>query len=110
MHLRYLPTAEPGLRWMRDYYKRHPQLDIVAVSAALATAERTIVNHPESAPRFEDFERVREYHIRGTHFALLYVATADQILIIDVRDTCGQRSVDRLRQFLAGQATLFPEK
>lgn|GEM_PF-4391707 len=87
MHLRYLPTAEPGLRWMRDYYKRHPQLDIVAVSAALATAERTIVNHPESAPRFEDFERVREYHIRGTHFALLYVVTAGQILIIYVRDT-----------------------
>ncbi len=110
MHLRYLPTAEPGLRWMRDDYKRHPNLDIVAASAALTTAERTIASHPESAPCFEDFERVREYHIRGTHFALLYVVTAGQILIIDVRDTRGPRSADRLRKFLADRATLFSEK
>ncbi|KPF46513.1 hypothetical protein [Rhizobium sp. AAP43] len=66
MRLRYLPTAEPGLRWMRSYYKSHPQLDIAAVSAALRTAERTIIAHPDSAACFEDFERVKEYHIRGT--------------------------------------------
>ncbi len=110
MRLRYLPTAEPGLRWMRNYYRRHVQLNIGAVSEALAKAERTIMDYPESAPRFEDFERVREYHIRGTHFALLYVATSDHILIIDVRDTRGQRSVDTVRKFLADQAALFSGK
>ncbi|MGL3607325.1 hypothetical protein ACSV9I_12485 [Rhizobium sp. G187] len=102
MRLRDLPTAEPGLRWMRSYYKSHPQLDIAAVSAALRTAERTIIAHPDNAACFEDFERVREYHIRGTPFALLHTVTPDQILIIDVRDTRGQRSADVLRKFLAG--------
>jgi hypothetical protein len=59
MRLRNLPTSEPGLRWMRSYYRRHPQLDLAAVSAALATAERTIIDYPESGARFEDFDRVR---------------------------------------------------
>jgi len=95
---------------MRNYYRRHPKLDIVAASAALATAERTITDYPESAPCFEDFERAREYHIRGTHFALLYVVTSDQILIIDVRDTRGQRSVDTLRRVLSDHGTLFSDK
>ena len=102
MRLRYLSTAEPGLRWMRSYYRNHPQLDIVAVSAALAIAERTIISHPESGARFEDFDRVREYHIRSTPFSLLYTVIPDQVLVIDVRDTRGQRSADVLRKFLAG--------
>lgn len=101
MRLRYLPTAEPGLRWMRNYYRTRPQLDMAAVSLALATAERTITGHPESAARFEDFELVREYHIRGTPFSLLYTVIPDQVLVIDVRDTRGQRSVEVLRKFLA---------
>lgn len=87
---------------MRSYYRSHPQLDIVAVSAALAIAERTIISHPESCARFEDFDRVREYHIRNTLFSLLYTVIPDQELVIDVRDTRGQRSADVLRKFLAG--------
>lgn len=87
---------------MRSYYRSHPQLDIAAVSAALATAERTILDYPESGERFEDFDCVREYHIRSTPFSLLYTATQEQILVIDVRDTRGQRSAEVLRKFLAG--------
>ncbi|MBA4799899.1 MAG: hypothetical protein H2043_21115 [Rhizobiales bacterium] len=74
---------------------------MAAVSLALAIAERTIMDHPESAARFEDFELVREYHIRGTPFSLLYTVIPDQVLVIDVRDTRGQRSVEVLRKFLA---------
>jgi hypothetical protein len=75
---------------------------MAAVSLALAAAERTITDHPERAARLEDFEYVREYHIRGTPFSLLYTVIPDQVLVIDVRDTRGQRSVEVLRKFLAG--------
>ncbi|KQW29061.1 hypothetical protein ASE36_11340 [Rhizobium sp. Root274] len=100
MRLRYLPTAEFGLRWMRRYYRSQPQLDVVAVSAALAIAEQNILTHPESAARFENLDRVREYHIRGTPFSLLYAVMPDQVVVIDVRDVRGQRSAEILRKFL----------
>jgi hypothetical protein len=101
MRLRYLPTAEPGLRWMRSYYRSHPQLNLVAVSAALKAVERTIADYPDSGARFEDFDRVREYHIRRTPFSLLYTVVSDEVFAIYVRDTRGQRSAEALRKFLS---------
>ena len=101
MRLRYMPTSEPGLRWMRSYYRSHPQLNLKAVSAALRTVERTISDYPESAARFENFDRVREYHIPRTPFSLLYTVVSDEVLVIDVRDTRGQRSAEALRKFLS---------
>ncbi|THV15585.1 hypothetical protein [Rhizobium rhizophilum] len=109
MRLRYLPTSELGLRWMRHYYRSHPQLDVVAASAALALAEQTILAYPESAARFEDLDRVREYHIRGTPFSLLYAITPDEVLVIDIRDARGQRSAEILRKFLTDLRPSLPD-
>ena len=58
--LRYLATAEPGLRWMRTYYRRHPQLDVACAVEALRRAEAVLRAYPEAGHRYQDFEAVRE--------------------------------------------------
>jgi hypothetical protein len=100
MELEYLRTSEPGLRWMRTYYRRHPQLDVQRAVASLRTAEAVLREHPAAGRRFEDFEAVREYLIQGTAFSLLYTVASETVWIIDVRDQRGRRSADVLRQFL----------
>lgn len=98
--LEYLTTAEPGLRWMRTYYRRHPQLDARRASASPRAAEDLLREHPGAGRRFEDFERVREHPIQGTHFSLLYTEDRGTVWIIDVRDQRGRRSADALAAFL----------
>ena len=100
MRLRYLPTSEPGLRWMRRYFHHNPQLDRRHVVHALRVSEQTLIAFPLCGELFEDYTRVREYHIRGTPFSLLYMVEGDTVWIIDVRDTRGQRSAETLRRFV----------
>ena len=100
MELRYLRTAEPGLRWMRAYYRRHPQLDLGRAAASLQVAETVLRGHPEAGRRFEDFEAVREYLVQGTSFSLIYTVARETVWVIDVRDQRGRRSAEALRQFL----------
>jgi len=100
MKLEYLRTSEPGLRWMREYYRRHPQLDTRRAAASLRTAETVLSGHPAAGRRFEDFETVREYLIQGTSFSLLYTVARDTVWIIDIRDQRGRRSAEALRRFL----------
>ena len=100
MKLEYLSTSEAGLRWMRTYYRRNPQLDIRRAAASLRTAETILRAHPAAGRRFEDFETVREYMLQGTSFSLLYTVARDTVWIIDVRDQRGLRSAEALRQFL----------
>ena len=100
MQLQYLPTAEAGLRWMRTYYRRNPQLDVQRAATSLQAAETILREHPAAGRHFEDFESVREYVLHGTSFSLLYTVARDTIWIIDVRDQRGQRSASALRQFL----------
>ncbi|WP_253949453.1 type II toxin-antitoxin system RelE/ParE family toxin [Mangrovicoccus sp. HB161399] len=100
MKLEYLRTSEPGLKWMRSYYRRNAQLDIRRAVAALRAAETLLREHPEAGRRFEDFERVRECPLQGTSFSLLYTVARDTIWIIDIRDQRGQRSAEALRAFL----------
>lgn len=102
MKLAYLATSEAGLRWMRTYYRRNPQLDVRRAAASLRTAEAVLLEHPAAGRRFEDFGIVREYLLRGTSFSLLYTVARDTVWIIDVRDQRGQRSAEALRQFLQG--------
>lgn len=97
MRLRYLPTAEPGLRWFRLYYRKNPQLDRARAIQALANAERALVEFPFSGAAYEDFELVREYKILGTAFSLLYSVARETVWIVDVRDQRGQRSAEALR-------------
>ena len=100
MKLEYLPTSEPGLRWMRTYYRRNPQLDVRRAAASLRTAETILREHPAAGRRFEDFDTVREYLLQGTSFSLLYTVARDTVWIIDIRDQRGRRSAEALRRFL----------
>lgn len=100
MRLEYLRTSQPGLRWMRAYYRRHPQLDVGRAAVSLRSAETVLREHPAAGRRFEDFEAVREYLIQRTSFSLLYTVARDTVWVIDVRDQRGQRSAEALRQFV----------
>jgi len=99
MQLRYLETAEPGLRWFRAYYRQNPQLDLVKAAGALRQAEARLVEFPHSAPLYEDFATVRECKLQGTAFSLLYTIARDTIYVIDLRDQRGQRSAAALTLF-----------
>jgi hypothetical protein len=70
--LRYLATSEPGLRWMRTYYRRNPQLDVARAVDALRQAEAILRARPEVGHRYEDYDAVREWTLPGTAFSLLY--------------------------------------
>ena len=97
MEVRYLETAEPGLRWFRAYYRQNPQLDLSKAINALILAEAIVAEYPISGAGYEDFTTVREYKIQGTAFSLLYTVAQDAVWIIDLRDQRGQRSAEALR-------------
>jgi hypothetical protein len=99
--LRYLATAEPGLRWMRTYYRRNPQLDAARAVDALRQAEAILRAQPEAGHRYEDRADVREWKMAGTAFSLLYTVARDTVWVIDVRDQRGLRSAEALRTFVA---------
>lgn len=99
MRLAYLATSAAGLRWMRAYYRKNPQLDVRRAVAALKSAETILRAHPAAGHRFEDFETVREYLIQGTSFSLIYTVARGCVWIIDIRDQRGQRSAEALRDF-----------
>lgn len=100
MKLQYLQTSELGIRWMRSYYLKNPQLNRRTASIAMKAAEQTLMSFPYSGETYEAFDDVREYHIQGTAFAFLYTVSRDCVWIIDVRDTRGNRSAEALREFL----------
>lgn len=99
MKIEYLPTVEAGAHWFRTYYRRNPQLDFRKAVAALRVAERTLSDFPLSAERFEERPDVREQHILGTPFSLLYTVARNTVWIIDIRDTRGLRSAEALSAF-----------
>ena len=99
--IQYLETASFGLHWMRRYYRENPQLDRKSAVTALKAAEHTLAAFPESGEKFDDVEGVREYHIHGTPFSLLYTYTKGTVWIIDLRDQRGNRSAQALRAFIA---------
>ena len=110
MRIEYLATSEAGLRWMRSYYRKNPQLDLRRAAASLKSAETILRAHPLAGRRFEDFDAVREYLLQGTSFSLIYTVARGTIWIIDVHDQRGQRSADALRDFIRElRARLDPE-
>ena len=100
MRLRYLATAEPGLRWFRRYYRKNQQLNLAKAIGALRRAEATLGEFPFTGEVYEDFEVVREQEILGTAFSLLYTVARDTVWVIDLRDQRGQRSAESLRRCL----------
>jgi len=99
MKLKYLDTAESGLRWMRRYYREQPQLDAGKAVAALQRAEAILQEFPFSGTAYEGRESVREYRLQGSVFSLLYTVASDTIWIIDLHDQRGYRSAEALRHF-----------
>ena len=89
--LRYLATAEPGLRWMRTYYRPNSQPDATRAVDALRRAEAVLRAHPEAGQRYEDYDAVREWKIAGTAFSLLYTVARGSVWVIDTRDQRGLR-------------------
>lgn len=99
MKLEYLQTSQAGLRWLRAYYRTHPELDFERFLASLRRAEKDLKQFPGAGQVFEDRETVREYHIAGSVFSLLYTVARNTVWIIDVRDARGYRSAEALRYF-----------
>lgn len=99
MKLEYLQTTEPGLRWIRAYFRKNPQLDFPKFLASLRRAEAHLRDFPGSGEHFEDRVDVREYHVKGSVFSLLYTVTRDMVWVIDIRDARGHRSAEALRFF-----------
>lgn len=99
MKIQYLLTVEAGARWFRSYYRRNPQLDFRKATDALKAAEQTLSEFPLTGERFEERDDVREYHLHGTPFSLLYTIARDTVWVIDIRDARGLRSAEALRVF-----------
>ena len=97
MRIRYLETAEPGLRWMRSYYRENPQLNRTKALGALKQAERTLAEFPGTGRPFQAMDNVFEYKIQGTSFSLLYSVARATVWVIDIRDQRGTRSAEALR-------------
>lgn len=99
MKLRYLDTAAFGLRWMRRYYRQNRQLDLRRAAATLRRAEDMLKEFPYSGEPYEDSADIRELHLPGTAFSILYSVARDTVWVIDIRDTRGNRSAEALRAF-----------
>lgn len=99
MKVKYLLTVEAGARWFRSYYRKNSQLDFRKATVSLRAAEQTLSEFPYVGERFEERENVREQHILGTPFSLLYTVARDTVWIIDLRDTRGLRSAEALFLF-----------
>jgi hypothetical protein len=99
MQVKYLETSALGLRWMRTYYQKNPQLNRANALKSLRKAEEILADFPYSGELYEDFEVVREYPLYATAFSLLYTFLHETVWIIDIRDQRGNRSADALRDF-----------
>lgn len=99
MKLEYLQTSQVGIRWLRTYFRKNPELDFEKFLASLRRAEDHLKDFPGAGEAFEDRENVREYHIKGSVFSLLYTAARDTVWVIDIRDSRGYRSAEALRHF-----------
>ena len=101
MNLLYLDTAQAGLRWMRRYYREHPQLNAQKAVASLRRAEGVLQDMPFAGVKYEASPTVRVYPLQGTVFSFLYTVSGDTVWIIDVHDQRGFRSAEALRHFAA---------
>jgi hypothetical protein len=99
MKLEYLQTSQVGLRWLRTYFRNNPELDFRKFLGSLRRAEAHLKEFPGAGEAFEDRDNVREYHIAGSVFSLLYTVARDTVWVIDVRDARGYRSAEALQHF-----------
>lgn len=101
MKLRFLETSEPGLRWMRRYFRQQSQLDRRAANERFTRARNLLRQEPFAGHIFDEMDGVFELKIQCTAFSILYAVRDDTIYIIDVRDQRGTRSSAALREYNA---------
>jgi len=101
MQIRYLETSSLGLRWMKQYYKKHSQLNKTKAFASYHQTLSLLKSQPYSGRQFDDAEGVREISILGTAFSILYALKDETIFIIDIRDGRGLRSAEAIHAFNA---------
>jgi hypothetical protein len=101
MQLKFLETAQPGLRWFHRYYRENPQLRKPAALAAFRKARALLKENPYIGHAYEGIDTVREYPIQSTNFSILYSFARETIWVIDIRDARGLRSAEALSHFAA---------
>jgi hypothetical protein len=99
MKVEFLQTAQPGLRWMVQYYRSNPQLNEAKAFASFAATERRMAELPPPKETFWGIEGVWEAKIQKTAFSFLYTIRGQTVFVIDVRDQRGLRSAAALRAF-----------
>ncbi len=100
MQVVFLDTAEPGLRWFRDYYDRvFPNGKPNALGKYRASL-KLLADNPKAGHPVDGYLDVRELTILRTPFSFLYILDETTINIIDVRDARGMRSIQRLEDYL----------
>ena len=99
MKIQFLSSAQPGLRWMLQYYRSNSQLDQKKAFQSFEATKQRICDLSPPKETYEDFEDVWEAKIQRTAFAFLYTIRGDTAYIIDVRDQRGLRSAAALRSF-----------
>jgi len=101
MRIQFLETSEPGIRWMRRYFRVQPQLDKDAAIASFKNAKNLLRQEPYVGHVFDELDGVYELKISKTAFSILYTVKTNIAYIIDIRDQRGLRSSNALRQFSA---------
>lgn len=99
MKIQFLESANPGIRWMRRYFREQPQLDAKAASDSYKNTRNLLKQEPYIGHVFDEIEGVFERSISKTHFSILYAVRDETIYIIDIRDQRGFRSSNALRQY-----------
>ncbi len=100
MKIQYLESAEPGMRWMRQYFREQPQLDRKSTTLNYYNTIKLLKQVPYSGHVFDEIEGVFERTITKTNFSILYAVKNETIYIIDIRDQRGLRSANALRQYI----------
>jgi hypothetical protein len=101
MQVRFLETAEPGLRWFKQYYAARPELNWPVAREVLRATIAQLKANPYSGHTFDDFTEMFEKKLSKTAFSLLYTVHDQTIFVIALRDQRGLRSAAALRAFTA---------
>jgi len=101
MNLVFLQTAQPGLRWMKRYYREQPQLNAERVMNSFDAALDRLAQDPFAGHTFDNYEQVRELPLARCPFSILFTRRDDTVYVIDVRDQRGLRSAAALQAFTA---------
>jgi len=99
MKIQFLESSEPGIRWMKRYFRGQPQLYLKAATKSYANTRKLLKQDPYIGHKFDEIDGVLERPISKTRFSILYFVKGEIIYVIDIRDQRGFRSANALRQY-----------